>query len=68
MPPKIRQLKAALKKSGFSQEAGKGSHTVWRHPDISGIAVTLSGKDGNDAHPYQIKDVQEALRRVGGNR
>ncbi len=67
MPPKIRQLKAALKKAGFSQEAGKGSHTVWRHPDISGIAVTLSGKDGHDAEHYQIKDVQNALKKVGEN-
>ena len=65
MPPKVRQLKAALQRAGFSKESGKGSHTVWRHPLIPGIAVTLSGNDGSDAERYQIRDVRNALRKVG---
>ncbi len=64
MPPKIRQLKASLKKVGFSVRPGKGSHTVWSHPDISGFTVSISGKDGNDAKPYQIDDVEDALKRL----
>ncbi len=63
MPPKIRQLKARLSKFGFTIRSGKGSHTVWHHPDKADITVTLSGKDGNDAKPYQIDDVQDALRQ-----
>ena len=54
MPKKIRELKAILKKVGFSQYSGKGSHTKWLHPRYPG-RITLSGKDGNDAKPYQEK-------------
>ncbi|MGA7933236.1 MAG: type II toxin-antitoxin system HicA family toxin [Kovacikia sp.] len=39
-------------KTGFSEHLGKGSHTKWLHPLYPG-RVTLSGKDGNDAKPYQ---------------
>ena len=64
MPPKIRQLKAALSKAGFYSRSAKGSHTVWIHRIFPKIRVSLSGKDGNDAQQYQIEDVQEALRKV----
>jgi predicted RNA binding protein YcfA (HicA-like mRNA interferase family) len=53
MPPKIRQLKASLLKAGFTIRAGKGSHTVWHHPALFDVTVTLSGNDGKDAKPYQ---------------
>ncbi len=69
MPKKIRELKAMLKKAGFSEQPGKGSHTKWLHPLYTG-RITLSGKDGNDAKPYQEKEIIEAIRIVsqrGGN-
>jgi predicted RNA binding protein YcfA (HicA-like mRNA interferase family) len=66
MPPKIRQLKASLTKAGFSWRPGKGSHTVWTHPALPKLEITLSGKDGNDAKPYQVKDVQDALKQLKG--
>ena len=59
MPPKIRQLKASLTKAGFSC-------TVWTHPALPKLEITLSGKDGNDAKPYQVKDVQDALKQLKG--
>ena len=31
---------------------------------ITRLEVTISGKDGNDAKPYQVKDVQSALKEV----
>jgi predicted RNA binding protein YcfA (HicA-like mRNA interferase family) len=65
MPPKIKKLKSALAKAGFVKRPGKGSHTVWLHPDMPDMSVTISGRDGSDAKPYQIKDVQDALRKVG---
>lgn len=65
MPPKIRQLKATLSKAGFSSRPGKGSHTVWTKAEISDLEVTLSGKDGDDAEKYQIKQVQKAIKRAG---
>ena len=43
---------------------GKGSHTVWEHPTYPAIKVTISGKDGNDAEPYQVDQVQKALREL----
>lgn len=69
MPKKIRELKAMLKKVGFSQYSGKGSHTKWLHKLYPG-RITLSGKDGRDAKPYQEKEVIKAIQiveRQGGN-
>lgn len=64
MPPKIRQLKASLLKAGFFIRPGKGSHTVWEHTDLPGTRITLSGHDGDDAQRYQIKQVQDALKKL----
>ena len=61
MPRKLRELKADLLRAGFIRRSGKGSHTVWSHPDFS-TRITLSGKDGSDAKPYQEQDVAEAVR------
>jgi predicted RNA binding protein YcfA (HicA-like mRNA interferase family) len=63
MPRKIRELKAMLRKAGFSEYSGKGSHTKWLHPLFSG-RITLSGKDGSDAKLYQEKEVTDAIRNV----
>ncbi len=63
MPRKIRELKSLLLKAGFICESSKGSHTKWFHPLLSG-KLTLSGKDGRDAKPYQEKDVDSALKQI----
>ncbi|HSN76318.1 MAG TPA: type II toxin-antitoxin system HicA family toxin [Anaerolineae bacterium] len=63
MATKIRELKAMLRKAGFEQRAGRGSHTVWSHPDLP-EKIVLSGQDGNDAKPYQVKDVLAALKKL----
>ena len=63
MPRKIRELKSLLLKVGFVCESGKGSHTKWSHPLLSG-KLTLSGKDGKDAKSYQEKDVDNALKQI----
>jgi hypothetical protein len=31
---------------------------------LPGTSVTIAGKDGSDAKPYQIKDVEEHLKRL----
>jgi predicted RNA binding protein YcfA (HicA-like mRNA interferase family) len=64
MPQKVRQLKATLAKAGFTMRPGKGSHTVWQHPELPGTTVTLAGNDGKDAQPYQVDDVKKALKRL----
>jgi predicted RNA binding protein YcfA (HicA-like mRNA interferase family) len=68
MPPKIRQLRATLSKAGFYVRPGKGSHTVWKHRTLPNFRLTLAGRDGDDAKPYQIKDVEDALQRLGEQR
>jgi predicted RNA binding protein YcfA (HicA-like mRNA interferase family) len=45
---KIRELKQILRKSGFTEIAGKGSHTNWTHPNYVG-KLTIAGQDSADA-------------------
>jgi predicted RNA binding protein YcfA (HicA-like mRNA interferase family) len=59
MPKKIRELIALLKQAGFVDRGGKGSHRNFMHP--SGVRVTLSGGFGNDALPYQEKEVKARI-------
>ncbi len=40
---------------------GKGSHSVWQHPLVPQNEVTLGGHDGDDAQPYQEREVRRAL-------
>ncbi len=64
MPRKIRQLVSDLERAGFIlSPGGKGSHRKFRHPKYAG-AVVLSGKDGDDAHHYQEKQIRHAIREV----
>ena len=65
MPLKIKKLRSALAKAGFTERSGKGSHTFWTHPKLPAETVTISGKDGDDAKPYQIKDVRDVLKLLG---
>lgn len=64
MPLKIRVLKQRLRKVGFLERSGKGSHTRWSHPLLPTVRLTLSGKDGDDADRYQIQDVETALEQL----
>jgi predicted RNA binding protein YcfA (HicA-like mRNA interferase family) len=64
MPPKIRELKAELRKAGFTMRPGKGSHTVWEHLLISEEKVTLAGDDGDDAPRYLVQQVRKALAKL----
>lgn len=65
MPKKIREVIKDLKDSGFYQipSAGKGSHRKYTHKDYPG-AVTLSGKEGDDAKQYQEKQVKAAIESI----
>ena len=64
MPVKIRQLKQTLRKAGFVERSGKGSHTRWFHSLLPTVRLTISGSDGNDAQRYQIRDVETALAQL----
>jgi hypothetical protein len=60
---KIMELKSLLLKAGFTEEPGEVSNTKWSHPLLPGKVILL-GKDGNDAKPYQERDVINALNTL----
>jgi hypothetical protein len=66
MPRKLRQLKADYRKLGFtvSKRGGKGSHSKWTHPLLPGLTIVLSGRDGDDAEPYQERDLRKTIERL----
>ena len=64
MPRKIRELIRDLRDAGFYEIAGgKGSHLKFTHASYPG-AVTLSGKQGDDAKPYQENQIRRAIEEV----
>ena len=65
MAKKIRELIQILTAAGFYEIAGggKGSHRKFTHTRYPG-AVTLSGKSGDDAKPYQERQVKQAIDDV----
>jgi len=65
MPLKIRELIKILKENDFFDRGGKGSHRNFLHP--SGAKITISGKLGDDAKPYQEKEVKKMVKEVQEN-
>ncbi|QQR81767.1 MAG: type II toxin-antitoxin system HicA family toxin [Deltaproteobacteria bacterium] len=63
MPRKIRELIQELKKAGFQDRGGKGSHRNFSH-SLCPMPVTISGKEGDDAKHYQEKAIKQALQIV----
>ena len=65
MPRKIRELIKELYDVGFTEIAGggKGSHRKFTHRRYAG-AVTLSGRDSDDAKFYQERHVRKAIEEV----
>lgn len=61
MPPKIRELISLLENNGFENRGGKGSHRNYTHQNLS-RPLTISGKLGDDAKPYQLKAVNQAIK------
>jgi predicted RNA binding protein YcfA (HicA-like mRNA interferase family) len=63
MPPKVRDLMSELEKAGFIDRGGRGSHRNYTHEQAS-LPITISGKPGDDAKPYQVKAVRNAIKEV----
>ena len=59
MPRKVRQLMADLERAGFVNRGGKGSHRNYLHP--KGQRATISGNLGDDALPYQERQVRRQI-------
>jgi len=66
LPKKIRELIKELEKAGFINRGGKGSHKNFIHE--KGVVLTLSGKSGDDAKPYQVKIVKKKIEEVSSER
>jgi len=47
---------------GVLRRDAKGSHRNLTHP--SGVKVTISGGLGDEAKPYQERDIRRALREA----
>jgi len=62
MPPKVKELVNQLLSAGFLDRGGKGSHRNFRHS--IGVNITVSGKPGDDAKHYQVRDVKQAIEQV----
>jgi predicted RNA binding protein YcfA (HicA-like mRNA interferase family) len=64
MPPKIRDLLSDRERAGFVDRGGKGSHRNFTHPKLA-KPVTVAGKAGEDAKPYQVKQIRKAIEEAG---
>ena len=62
IPRKIRQLIKDLESAGFVNRGGKGSHRNYLHE--KGVALTISGKLGDDVKPYQEKLVRQKIEEI----
>ncbi|EAR22677.1 type II toxin-antitoxin system HicA family toxin [Nitrococcus mobilis] len=60
MPRKISELIRDLKRAGFINRGGKGSHRSFEHP--KGMRVTLFGKLGANAKPYREREVRRRIQ------
>ena len=57
MPRKIRDLISELERAGFINRRGKGSH---RNYQKNGVTIVIGGKSGDDAKPYQEREIKRA--------
>jgi predicted RNA binding protein YcfA (HicA-like mRNA interferase family) len=62
MPRKVRELIRELKMAGFIDRGGRGSHRNFFHP--SGVVLTISGRPGDDAKPYQAILVKKKIEET----
>jgi len=57
-------LEADLRSAGAYSHATEGDHTKWKHRSVPGTLIELSGASGDDARPYQERDLRRALARI----
>ncbi|HYR57866.1 MAG TPA: type II toxin-antitoxin system HicA family toxin [Chthoniobacteraceae bacterium] len=60
---KVRELISDLRRAGFGLDRQAGSHRQFKHSRFPG-ALTVSGREGDDAKPYQERQVRTAIQRV----
>ena len=55
-------LRVRLRWPGWEIDHVSGSHRIFKHPKVGGH-VSLSRRDGDDAKPYEERNVREAVRK-----
>ena len=58
-----KEMETLLKRLGFLRTRGKGSHEVWKHPELSGAIILAT--HSKEVKRYQIKQVELFLREGG---
>jgi predicted RNA binding protein YcfA (HicA-like mRNA interferase family) len=58
MAKKYREVRAALRQSGWTLARESGSHETWRHPD--GRRVTVAGKDSTTVPAGTLASIRRA--------
>ncbi|PON18502.1 hypothetical protein C2W62_07645 [Candidatus Entotheonella serta] len=59
-PRKIRELIRDLERAGFVNQGGKGNYRNFEH--VKRLRVTGSGNPGDDAKPYQEREVRKNIQ------
>jgi len=59
---KLRDLRAVLRRAGFTARCNGGSHEVWTSSSRPGCNIVLAGQDGKEAHKYQEAKVRKFCR------
>lgn len=66
MPITVRRLKALLRRRGFRCRPGKGSHSVWTHPERPSVRLVRTLANGEDAKPYQETRARKGMSQRRG--
>lgn len=61
---KVRKVKTILWRRGYYPRPGRGSHSVWTHPDLPDEPIVLCGADGNDAQRYLVAQVFKKRKKA----
>jgi hypothetical protein len=64
VPRKLRKLRADLRRHGARVSSQVGSREKWKHPLVRDEYAILAGADGDDAKPYQEKDVKRLIQAI----
>jgi predicted RNA binding protein YcfA (HicA-like mRNA interferase family) len=66
VPRKKRDIRRDLRKLGFVEDKnrGKGDHTIFVHANYPGH-ISVDGADGDDAKPYDERNVRNAKQVLG---
>jgi len=59
MPRKIRDLIRDIERACFVNRGGKGDHRNFEYP--KGMRMTISGQLGDNAKPYQEREVRKKI-------